>query len=121
MAHVLTRPDTAAYFVNERPTRALGSPLRKMYYDITPMTEEFFERYFSDDATKSSQAFANAVKRYQAEAIRLFSTFGQAYVKLNEHGRLSDYRHPLQERSLDHYRNRRPWPRGRDRRSGTPL
>jgi transcriptional regulator with XRE-family HTH domain len=80
-----------------------------VYYDLRPMTEEFFSRYFSEDATKSPASLAKAVRKFQAEAIRLFSTFGEAYDRLNEPGRLVKHLEPLKHRTLDHYRNRRPW------------
>src|SRR5436190_1605530 len=80
-----------------------------VYYDLRPMTEEFFGRYFSEDATKSPGSLAKAVRKFQTEAIRLFSTFGEAYGKLNEPGGLARHLEPLKQRSLDQYRNRRPW------------
>lgn len=86
---------------------ALNSLL--VYYDLKPMSEAFFGRYFSDDAAKSPASLALAVRRFQAEAIRLFSTFGEAYDKLNEADRLEHHLGPLKPRSLDQYRNRRPW------------
>lgn len=86
---------------------ALNSLL--VYYDLKPMTEEFFGRYFSEEATKSPSSLARAVRAFQTEAIRLFSTFGEAYERLNESGGLTRYLSPLAARSLDQYRNRRPW------------
>jgi hypothetical protein len=86
---------------------ALNSLL--VFYDLKPMTEEFFNRYFSEDATKSPQSLAGAVRRFQTEAIRLFSTFGEAYERLNEPSRLMNHLAPLLHHSLDQYRNRRPW------------
>lgn len=80
-----------------------------VYYDITPMSEAFFNRYFNEDATKSPSALMKAVRRFQAEAIRLYSTFGEAYLRLTEPGFLDEHLAPLKARNLDHYRNRRPW------------
>lgn len=80
-----------------------------VYYDVSAMSKPFFDRYFSEDATKSPKSLFTAVRRFQSEAIRVFSTFGEAYLRLNEQGKLIDYLEPLKLRSLDHYRNRRPW------------
>ena len=73
------------------------------------MSREFFTRYFSDDAVKSPESLLKAVRRFQAEAMRIFSTFGEAYRSLNEDGQLALHLEPLANRSLDRYRNRRPW------------
>lgn len=86
---------------------ALNSLL--VFYDLAPMTEGFFLRYFSEDATKSPASLARGVRRFQAEAIRLFSTFGEAYQRLNEPNGLARHLVALSTRTLDSYRNRRPW------------
>jgi transcriptional regulator with XRE-family HTH domain len=94
-------------YTDEQARDALNSIL--VYYDVPPMSREFFTRYFSDDAVKSPESLLKSVRRFQAEAIRIFSTFGEAYRSLNEDGRLGFYLEPLASRSLDWYRNRRPW------------
>jgi transcriptional regulator with XRE-family HTH domain len=86
---------------------ALNSIL--VYYDVSPMSEQFFTRYFNEDATKSTASLLLAVQRFQTEAIRLFSTFGEAYGRLNEPGALDEHLLPLAVRRIDSYRNRRAW------------
>lgn len=73
------------------------------------MSHEFFTKYFSDDAIKSPESFMRAVRRFQSDAIRIFSTFSEAYRSLNMEGRLSLHLEPLAPHSLDRYRNRRVW------------
>jgi transcriptional regulator with XRE-family HTH domain len=94
-------------YTDEQARDAMNSIF--VYYDVPPMSREFFTRYFSDDAVKSLESLLKSVRRFQAEAIRIFSTFGEAYRGLNEDGRLDLYLEPLASRSLDQYRNRRPW------------
>lgn len=60
---------------------ALNSLL--VYYGLPRMERKFFDRYFSAGAFQSVDAFEKAIRNYQKEAIRLFSTFGEAYRRLN--------------------------------------
>lgn len=94
-------------FTDRQSWESLNSLL--VYYDVAPMSEAFFNHYFNEDATKSAAALMKAVQRFQAEAIRLYSTFGEAYLRLNEPGRLAEHLAPLKTNNLDRYRNRRPW------------
>ena len=52
------------------------------------------------------ESLLKSVRRFQAEAIRVFSTFSEAYRRLNEKGRLDSCLEPLAPKSLDRYRNR---------------
>jgi hypothetical protein len=93
-------------YTDEQARDTLNSIL--VSYDVPPMSREFFTRYFSDDAVKSPESLLKAVRRFQAEAMRIFSTFGEAYRSLSEVGRLGLHLEPLANRCLDRYRNRRP-------------
>jgi transcriptional regulator with XRE-family HTH domain len=86
---------------------ALNSIL--VYYDIPAMSAAFFAKYFGEDATKSTQTLLTAVRRFQAEAIRVFSTFTEAYHRMNEPDLLDYWLAPLMPRKTDEFRGRRPW------------
>lgn len=80
-----------------------------VYYGVAPMAVDFFKRYFSNDATKSAHSLMAAVERYQADAIRLFPTFGEAYLEMNAAGSLSLHLSHLAPKDLNVFRRRRPW------------
>ena len=80
-----------------------------VYYGIPLMKKEFFERYFKIDAFHSVQAFENATRRYQKEAIRLFSTFAEAYRTLNGDSDLGQLLAPLRDRDISSYTHRTVW------------
>lgn len=110
-AVIVAQKSIAALFCSDltdtQARDALNSIL--VFYDVSPMSTEFFARYFSEDATKSTSSLMQAVRRFQAEAMRLYSTIGEAYFRLNQNGKLQAQLQPLQPRSLDSYRNRRSW------------
>lgn len=82
----------------------------QVFYGISPVSHQFFERYFKADSFQNLNHFCMAVKRYQSEAIRLFPTFMQAYAEMNR-GDLGSLVAALGARSLDEYRNRASWNR----------
>jgi transcriptional regulator with XRE-family HTH domain len=82
----------------------------QVFYGISPVSHQFFERYFKADSFQNLNHFCMAVKRYQSEAIRLFPTFMQAYSEMNR-GDLGSLVAALGARSLDEYRNRASWNR----------
>jgi len=94
-------------FTDRQSWESLNSIL--VFYDVSPMSEAFFAKYFNEDATKSPASFMQSVQRFQAVAIRLFSTFAEAYSRLNEPNQLETHLRPLELRKIDAYRNRRPW------------
>jgi transcriptional regulator with XRE-family HTH domain len=80
-----------------------------VYYGVTPTSKGFFERYLGPDAVKSREAFEKAVRRYQSDAIRLYSTLADAYARLNAASSLDRELTPLAPRVDDHYRERTTW------------
>lgn len=81
-----------------------------VFYAAPRMSRQFFDRYFEDaTAFQSIEAFEKSVKRFQTEAIRLFSTFAEAYRRLNEAADLDVMLAPLKPRSLKAYGERTVW------------
>jgi transcriptional regulator with XRE-family HTH domain len=91
----------------EQAIAAFNSVL--VYYGVRPTSKAFFERYLHPDAFKSREAFLTAVRRYQADAIRLYSTLADAFERMNSAGELEEELGPLAPRKDDDYRNRTPW------------
>lgn len=54
-----------------------------VYYGLTPISRDFFEKYFQKDAFITPVAFNNAIKKFQKDAIRLFSTIQEAFYRIN--------------------------------------
>lgn len=86
---------------------ALNSLL--VFYGATPMTKEFFGRYLRVDSAKSTAAFLDGVRRFQIEAIRLYSTFEEAYRVMNVPGALAAQLKSLEPRDVSTYYSREPW------------
>lgn len=80
-----------------------------VFYAVPRMSQAFFRRYFSGAAFQTIELFQKGVERFQAEAIRLFSTFGEAYRQMNAAPTLEQLLAPLAERSLDAYTDRTVW------------
>lgn len=80
-----------------------------VYYGVPPMTGKFFEKFFGGTAFQSVELFKRAITQYQAFAIRLYSTFGEAYRRLNASDDLGRQLEPLQPRSIGHYSDRTVW------------
>ncbi|MBL7718365.1 MAG: helix-turn-helix transcriptional regulator [Flavipsychrobacter sp.] len=80
-----------------------------VFYDIYKTTDAFFARYITAEGFKSLLAFENKVKAYQKEAIRLFSSFEEAYLRLNSNNDLLTLLRPLEGSSDEHYRKRTEW------------
>lgn len=80
-------------------------------YGVQPqISQSFFKRYFSHkNSFTSIEAFQSDVKQYQLEAIRLFSTFLEAYVKMNTCSDLEELLVPIASQSDASYRNRTEW------------
>ena len=62
-----------AFFAKNRNEAQARDALNALlvFYGAMPMTAEFFNRYFGVDATKSTAAFMDGVRKFQMEAIRL--------------------------------------------------
>lgn len=50
-----------------------------VFYAVEPCSRAFFDRYLGAESFTSHDAFDVAVERFQRDAIRLFSTFSEAY------------------------------------------
>jgi transcriptional regulator with XRE-family HTH domain len=83
-----------------------------VYYAVPRMSRSFFDRYFSGAAFQSLESFAKGVQAFQAEAIRLFSTFGEAYRRMNEFDALEPLLSPLRRLDLGEYSERTVWDDG---------
>lgn len=80
-----------------------------VFYDIPQMSKAFFDNYISADAFKSIQTFENKIKNYQKDAIRLFSSFEEAYISLSTSNNFEQILFPLAKRSEEKYRLRSEW------------
>lgn len=96
-------------------TAATGEQARMLlnrlltFYGVQHISREFFEHYFTARAFASDMRLHEAVEKYQIDAIRLFSSLGEAFASLNEASALRQFLQPLQTISDDDYRARRPW------------
>lgn len=80
-----------------------------VYYGLSKMKLEFFERYFSTGAFQSVDAFEKSIRSYQKDAIRLYSTFTEAYIQLNSKDDLNKLLEPLRPRPITGYAERTNW------------
>lgn len=80
-----------------------------IYYGAKPVSAEFFGRYLSPQAFSSVLTFEAAIKSYQKEAVRLFSTLAEAYRLLNRPNGLDPLLEPLKTRTLERYSDRTEW------------
>lgn len=81
-----------------------------VFYGILHCSREFFDHYLKPAAFVSISDFATAVSGYQKDAIRLFSSFSEAYRAFNRANSLEDILRPLIERTdLAHYTERHGW------------
>lgn len=80
-----------------------------VFYGVPPVSRQFFEQYFSPQTFASLATFEQAVKLYQLDAIRLFSTLGEAYRRMNVADDLQTILAPLRARDLSEYHDRAAW------------
>ena len=81
-----------------------------VYYGLLPMSPEFYKHYFAEKGCRRSRDFRDGVVRYQMEAIRLFSTFQEAYARMNSSpASLAATLSPLDPRPIEPYQNRTEW------------
>lgn len=80
-----------------------------VFYGPIPITEQFFSRYFTAQAFSSTAAFERAIKGYQEDAVRLFSTLAEAYRQFNTTKELRDLLAPIQPQDIKRYTERREW------------
>jgi len=100
--------ETTALRTDVQMRGLFGSVL--VFYGVGNVSRAFFERYLGASAFVSIDRFAAAVETYQRDAIRLFTTLGEAWRVLNDAGDdIDEILRPLEPRSLEPYRARRPW------------
>ena len=80
-----------------------------VFYGIRGMKRGFFDRYFTSSAFHAVPSFEKAVRDYQREAIRLYSTFAEAYQRLNTVTSLDDLLGILTPRDISGYGERIVW------------
>ena len=80
-----------------------------VYYGVGPVRQSFFNRYFNPSVFGSTDAFSNAVEKYQIDAIRLFSTFAEAFETINNAEDIYAILKPLQPRPVNTYQARTEW------------
>lgn len=78
-----------------------------IFYGVRPVTQEFFSKYF-EGAFRSVDHFNSAVQHYLKDAIRLFSTFSEAYNIVNN-GNLDEVLKPLIPNDIKSYTQRSNW------------
>ncbi|MBX3296794.1 MAG: helix-turn-helix transcriptional regulator [Acidobacteria bacterium] len=82
-----------------------------IYYGVQPLSHPFFEYYLKDALTDKLSDLGNAVSQFHKDAIRLFSTFSEAYKALNRASRkeFDQLLGPLAEESTDKLSARDAW------------
>lgn len=84
-----------------------------VFYGVKLITKPFFDRYLKNDSFKNAYNFNQVKEIYQKDAIRLFSTLKEAYIKLNiqDTEKFNDVLLPLKENDLKIYQQRIEWDR----------
>lgn len=80
-----------------------------IFYDVRPASKAFYKKYFSSSSFASIKTFGTAVSNFQQEAVRLFSTFSEAYDKMNEAADLTAILDPLKVRDVSDFSQRGEW------------
>lgn len=80
-----------------------------VFYGVERVEPPFFSHFLGPDAFKSPEVFEKRVREYQAQAIRLYSTFRVAYLALRAARDMQQALAPLDTRRDDAYRGRIPW------------
>ena len=80
-----------------------------VFYDVSRCSQPFFERYLGPDAIRSPEALLSRIRSYQKDAIRLFSTFEQAYETLSSTPSMEEALSAISPKKDDGYRHRSDW------------
>lgn len=80
-----------------------------VYYGVGPVTRSFFENYFEPAAFGSIEAYRRAVERYQMDAVRLYSTFAEAFDTLGSGRDVRSILAQLLPRLPSSYEERNEW------------
>jgi transcriptional regulator with XRE-family HTH domain len=79
------------------------------FYGVRHVSTEFFDHYFTARAFASDARLREAVERYQIDAIRLFSSFEEAFVTLNSVTAVAELLQTLAPLPDEQFRSRRAW------------
>jgi hypothetical protein len=82
-----------------------------VYYNILPVSKHFFDKYFQVNSFSTIHSFEQTIKKIQQDAIRLFSSINDAYIKLNSYNEMefNNALKPVEERSTEKYSERTEW------------
>lgn len=80
-----------------------------VFYDVRPISRAFFEHYFSPDSFGSTTAFSTSIVNYQRDAVRLFSTFEEAFIELNSNPTIDQYLDAIKPKDDSNYSSRADW------------
>lgn len=81
-----------------------------IFYGIKKVKKYFFEYYLSEQSFKEIEEFKKSVKKYQKDAIRVFSTYKLAYEELNKNLEIFKlYLKAISENDLSSYYTRNKW------------
>lgn len=80
-----------------------------VHYDVTPPSRGFFEGVLGADAFRSVDTFTTKVRSYQAQAIRLYSSFAVAYEHLGTLPNFNEALGALRPQDSAAYRSRTAW------------
>lgn len=75
-------------------------------YGERPITDAFFDRYLCVDAFTDMQAFRRKIRKFQADAMRLYGNFRRAWTRLSRIIPLDGELEPLKSVSLSPYKER---------------
>lgn len=91
----------------EQRFHTLGSVV--VFYDLGPISRPFFDRYLGPGTFQDTDTLLEALRVYQAEAMRLFASFAEAFTQMNQAGALAPLLAPLERRELTPFLERAPW------------
>jgi transcriptional regulator with XRE-family HTH domain len=76
------------------------------FYGERPVTDMFFAAYLGANAFSDMRSFEQCLRRFQADAMRLYGNFRRAWTQLSRCPKLAEELLPLQSRGLAHYETR---------------
>lgn len=77
-------------------------------YGVRKISKNFYNSFFKDSLSSVSE-FSSAVSNYQKIAIRLFSTFFEAYITLNSTSNIEKYLNFIEAKDITEYKLRDEW------------
>jgi hypothetical protein len=76
---------------------------------VPQVSQPFFDKYLTVEAFASVDAFSEPVRRFQIDAVRLFSSIERAFSRLAQTHTLDSDLRPLEPHAVDHFGNRSAW------------